>query len=278
MLECDQSKGQDGGSYSEIDLVVFRIADGFFAHPFSSRKSLLDNTLPSLEKGLAKSGRSREDLEIICATLTVTADDEQELARRIADGDVQWQEFLEEFYRGPDGFETRLEEQEQKIDPREASTLGDFDDLDGEVRIGRYGPFLELAEDGDPLRVSLPEGLAPADLSPEKARISTLPSQSGAVLRDSFSSSNSAATRSSKTYRSSCSRAWPRSSPTTAAACFIISSRDRVTRWNFSHHRSNRRSPTIDGAVVTSALASDPKVATNIACVPSMTSGGIPSG
>jgi DNA topoisomerase-1 len=89
---------------------------------------------------------------------------------RIADGDVQWQEFLEEFYRGPDGFETRLEEQGQKIDPREASTLGDFDDLEGEVRIGRYGPFLELAADGDPLRVTLPEGLAPADLSRDKAR------------------------------------------------------------------------------------------------------------
>jgi probable F420-dependent oxidoreductase len=61
--------------------VAGEAADGFFAHPFNSRKSLLENTLPALEKGLAKSGRSREDLEIICATLVVTADAEDELER-----------------------------------------------------------------------------------------------------------------------------------------------------------------------------------------------------
>ncbi|MGW8283717.1 MAG: topoisomerase C-terminal repeat-containing protein, partial [Gemmatimonadota bacterium] len=89
---------------------------------------------------------------------------------RIADGDVQWQQFLEEFYRGPEGFETRLETQEQKIDPREASTLTEFEDLHATVRIGRYGPFLELAGNDEPVRVTLPEGLAPADLSPDKAK------------------------------------------------------------------------------------------------------------
>jgi len=89
---------------------------------------------------------------------------------RIAEGEIQWQEFLEEFYRGPDGFETRLVAREQKIDPREASTLTEFDDIRPTVRIGRYGPFLELAEGGEPLRVTLPEGLAPADLSPDKAK------------------------------------------------------------------------------------------------------------
>ncbi len=89
---------------------------------------------------------------------------------RIADGDVQWQEFLEGFYRGPEGFEARLEAREQKIDPREALTLTEFEDLRATVRIGRYGPFLELAENGEPVRVTLPEGLAPADLSPDKAK------------------------------------------------------------------------------------------------------------
>ncbi len=88
---------------------------------------------------------------------------------RIAVGDVQWQEFLEDFYRGPDGFETRLEDQGQKIDPREASTLTEFEDLRATVRIGRYGPFLELTADDEPVRVTLPEGLAPAELTVEKA-------------------------------------------------------------------------------------------------------------
>jgi len=88
---------------------------------------------------------------------------------RIAEGEMQWQEFLEEFYRGPDGFETRLEAREQAIDPRTASTISEFEDIRPEVRIGRYGPFLELNESDEPIRVTLPEGLAPADLTFEKA-------------------------------------------------------------------------------------------------------------
>jgi probable F420-dependent oxidoreductase len=70
-----------GGFGPRMTAVAGEAADGFFAHPFSSRKSLLENTMPALEAGLAKSGRRREDLEVICATLTVTADDEQEFER-----------------------------------------------------------------------------------------------------------------------------------------------------------------------------------------------------
>jgi probable F420-dependent oxidoreductase len=55
------------------------VADGFITHPFNTRKSLLENTLPALERGLARSGRSRQDLEIMCATLIITADDEEAL-------------------------------------------------------------------------------------------------------------------------------------------------------------------------------------------------------
>ncbi len=68
-----------GGFGPVMTAVAGEVADGFFAHPFNSRKSLLENTMPALEKGLAKSGRTRDDLEIICATLTVTADTEEEL-------------------------------------------------------------------------------------------------------------------------------------------------------------------------------------------------------
>jgi len=70
-----------GGFGPLMTAVAGESADGFFAHPFNSRKSLLENTLPALERGLAKSGRTRGDLEIICATLTVTADNEQEFER-----------------------------------------------------------------------------------------------------------------------------------------------------------------------------------------------------
>ncbi len=59
--------------------VAGEVADGFFAHPFPSRKSLLEQTLPALDEGLAKSGRTRSDIEVNCATLTVTADGEEEI-------------------------------------------------------------------------------------------------------------------------------------------------------------------------------------------------------
>jgi probable F420-dependent oxidoreductase len=70
-----------GGFGPKMTAVAGEVADGFFAHPFSSRKSLLQNTLPALERGLALGGRRRADLEIICATLVVTADDAAEFER-----------------------------------------------------------------------------------------------------------------------------------------------------------------------------------------------------
>ena len=68
-----------GGFGPLMTEVAGEVADGFIGHPFNSRKALLENTMPALASGLAKSGRKREDIEIICATLTVTAaaDDEQ---------------------------------------------------------------------------------------------------------------------------------------------------------------------------------------------------------
>ena len=57
------------------------VADGFIAHPFNTRESLLQSALPALERGLARAGRSRASLDVICATLVVTADGEAELER-----------------------------------------------------------------------------------------------------------------------------------------------------------------------------------------------------
>jgi probable F420-dependent oxidoreductase len=66
-----------GGFGPLMTAVAGEAADGFFAHPFTTRKSLLENVLPALTKGLKKAGRTREQLDVICATLTVTADTEE---------------------------------------------------------------------------------------------------------------------------------------------------------------------------------------------------------
>ena len=56
------------------------VADGFIAHPFTTRRSLLENTLPALQKGLIRAGRKRSDIEVMCATLVVMADTEEAFA------------------------------------------------------------------------------------------------------------------------------------------------------------------------------------------------------
>jgi probable F420-dependent oxidoreductase len=70
-----------GGFGPRMTELAGEVADGFIAHPFQTRESLRKNVLPALERGLAKAGRSRGALDVICATLTVTADDEEEFER-----------------------------------------------------------------------------------------------------------------------------------------------------------------------------------------------------
>jgi probable F420-dependent oxidoreductase len=73
-----------GGFGPRMTEVAGEVADGFFGHPFNTRKSLLENTLPALERGLAQAGRKRADLDVICATMVVTADDDAEMEQVVA--------------------------------------------------------------------------------------------------------------------------------------------------------------------------------------------------
>ncbi|WP_068637387.1 TIGR03617 family F420-dependent LLM class oxidoreductase [Thauera butanivorans] len=69
-----------GGFGPRMTAVAGETADGFIAHPFNTRRSLLENTLPALQDGLLRSGRTRRDIEVMCATLVVTADTEEAFA------------------------------------------------------------------------------------------------------------------------------------------------------------------------------------------------------
>jgi probable F420-dependent oxidoreductase len=52
--------------------VAGEVADGFFVHPFNSRKSLLELTLPAIERGLERSRRQRQEVEVVCVQLVAT--------------------------------------------------------------------------------------------------------------------------------------------------------------------------------------------------------------
>ena len=72
-----------GGFGPRMTEVAGEVANGFLAHPFQTRQSLLANVLPALERGLAASGRGRGSLDVICATLVVTGDDEAGFERSV---------------------------------------------------------------------------------------------------------------------------------------------------------------------------------------------------
>ncbi len=112
--------------------------------------------------------------------LKFTAEMEQTLDD-IAEGDVDWLEYLNQFYLSEQGLENQVREKESAIDPRNAGQV-DFPDLPVEVRIGQFGPFLAREVNGDRQTVSLPEDLAPGDLDAAAAEAMVSAKQEGPIV------------------------------------------------------------------------------------------------
>ncbi len=100
-----------------------------------------------------------------------TADMESDLDR-IAGGDEKRVAWLRQFYFGGPkhrGLRTVIDNLGE-IDARSINSVAIADGIT--LRIGKYGPYLEIAEDGveTPRRINIPAELAPDELTPEKAR------------------------------------------------------------------------------------------------------------
>jgi DNA topoisomerase-1 len=92
----------------------------------------------------------------------------------IAEGDLDWLEHLRSFYYGEGGdgigLEQRIAAEEPRIDyPRLALGEHPGDGRPIQVRVGRYGPYLQHGEGDEKVSASIPEDLPPADLTLEKA-------------------------------------------------------------------------------------------------------------
>ncbi|HEV7735699.1 MAG TPA: TIGR03617 family F420-dependent LLM class oxidoreductase [Candidatus Binatia bacterium] len=61
--------------------VAGEVADGVLVHPFNSRRFLQTSLVPSLERGLAKAGRTRAQCGIAVQTLLVTGTTDEEIAQ-----------------------------------------------------------------------------------------------------------------------------------------------------------------------------------------------------
>jgi DNA topoisomerase-1 len=101
-----------------------------------------------------------------------TAEMEEDLDQ-ISRGEREWLDFIRQFYRG-DAHHRGLAKAVKQAEERADYPLIDVG-LDPEsgvmicVRIGRYGPFLQLGEGGPGKTAGLPPTLPPADLTVEKA-------------------------------------------------------------------------------------------------------------
>ncbi|MGH9386847.1 MAG: type I DNA topoisomerase [Vicinamibacterales bacterium] len=98
----------------------------------------------------------------------------EEILDKISNGEKDWLDFVTEFYRGDGrhgGLEHLVEDKGQAIEYPVIEVGTDSESgLPIRVRIGRYGPFLQMGSSADEgPRASLPEDLAPADLTIDRA-------------------------------------------------------------------------------------------------------------
>jgi DNA topoisomerase I len=101
-----------------------------------------------------------------------TAEMEEDLDQ-ISRGEREWLDFIKQFYRGDRhhrGLEDAVKQAEEKADYPLIEVGADPESgAPIKVRIGRYGPFLQLGEGGPGKTAGLPLTQAPADLTVEKA-------------------------------------------------------------------------------------------------------------
>ena len=86
----------------------------------------------------------------------------------IAVGKADRLPYLREFYSGASGLDEQVRQRDGDIDPRTACTL-EIDGLNASVRVGKYGPYFEKTNGDDKVTASIPESIAPADISNDVA-------------------------------------------------------------------------------------------------------------
>ncbi len=86
----------------------------------------------------------------------------------IATGSAERLPYLREFYTGKEGLDEQVKVKEGDIDPREACTLS-IDGLEASVRVGKFGPYLEKGQGEETLKASIPETVAPGEITNDLA-------------------------------------------------------------------------------------------------------------
>ncbi len=96
----------------------------------------------------------------------------EEKLDEIAEGKINYLPYLKEFYLGKNGLEQKVAQEDKKIVPEEARSLH-FDHLKNlNIFVGKYGAYFIYndPDSSEPVKASLPEGLAPSDLNPDSVK------------------------------------------------------------------------------------------------------------
>jgi len=113
--------------------VAGETADVFLTHSFSTEKYLREVTIPNLEKGAARAGRTLDDIEVVAPGFIVTGDNEEEM-QKAATGTRQ----QIAFYGSTPAYRGVLE----------AHGWGDLQtELNAMSKQGQWGPMGELITD-----------------------------------------------------------------------------------------------------------------------------------
>ena len=88
----------------------------------------------------------------------------------IATGEAKWLPYLQKFYLGETGLDSQVKVKESMIDASSAREVI-LDNLDVKVKLGKFGPYIEV-ENGDAVvTASIPLDLTPNDLNSEEVEV-----------------------------------------------------------------------------------------------------------
>jgi len=90
----------------------------------------------------------------------------------IAAGKHDPEKYLENYYKGSNGLKAKVEKQQDKINAQEARELDlPIEGLNGmQVHVGKFGPYVKMKNNDDEITTSLPEDLAPGDITIDKLK------------------------------------------------------------------------------------------------------------
>ncbi|MBF2056934.1 MAG: type I DNA topoisomerase [Cyanobacterium sp. T60_A2020_053] len=88
----------------------------------------------------------------------------------IATGEQQWLPYLQKFYLGATGLQQQVLTRETEIDSSSAKAI-ELENLDVQVKIGRFGAYLEDTRGDEVVKSSIPLELTPADLDADQVEL-----------------------------------------------------------------------------------------------------------